>query len=293
MITSTVRWVRSGDDRLHVGTADGLRLGWYDLRTGVTQLLDPAPGAAAEVQACVDSYLAATSPLRGRPPVHTLATRPSAPRTRTNPDTKPAPEDLHDRLPGEQRRPARRSVGRDPAPPAVGGGRPPATRSAPRCATPTRRCSASSRWRACCGAWARGGTCCTPSPPRPARGWTTCSSAPAASSCCARPPTRERWSRSWAAWCARAVARCRMSACCDSSARRSPSGCGADLPVAVRGVVVVVGARSVRAEGLPPGLRCACHDGSADKRFLTPCLSSTRVPQTRGEPAGQRRYSGR
>ena len=112
MITSTVRWVRSGDDRLHVGTADGLRLGWYDLRTGVTQLLDPAPGAAAEVQACVDSYLAATSPLRGRPPVHTLATRPSAPRTRTNPDTKPAPEDLHDRLPGEQRRPARRrSVG--------------------------------------------------------------------------------------------------------------------------------------------------------------------------------------
>ena len=113
MITSTVRWVRSGDDRLHVGTADGLRLGWYDLRTGVTQLLDPAPGAAAEVQACVDSYL------------------------------------------------------------------------------------------------------------------------------------------------------------------------------------VVVGARSVRAEGLPPGLRCACHDGSADKRSLTPCLSSTRVPQTRGEPAGQRRYSGR
>lgn len=104
MIT-TVRWARGGDDRLHVSTTDGRRVGWYDLRTGATRLTDPGPGAAAELQAGVNSYAASTSPLRRRTPVPVLATRPAAPRTpRAGPAEVPGAartEDLRDRFAGE------------------------------------------------------------------------------------------------------------------------------------------------------------------------------------------------
>ena len=102
MVTSTVRWVRGGDDRLHVSTVDGRRVGWYDLRTGDTQLLDPDPAAAADVRAAVDAYLVTTSPLRRRPPVHTLATRLPAPRTARG--ATAGPRGRHDRPDDARRR---------------------------------------------------------------------------------------------------------------------------------------------------------------------------------------------
>ena len=60
--------------------ADGRRIGWYGLSTGTTQLVDPDPGAAAEVQAAVDAYAAATSPLRRRRVPGSPVSRVPAPR---------------------------------------------------------------------------------------------------------------------------------------------------------------------------------------------------------------------
>ncbi|MFC3689548.1 NERD domain-containing protein, partial [Aquipuribacter hungaricus] len=136
---TTLRPSPDADGRLVVRGTDGRRLGWYDLRTGATRLLDPAPGAAAEVQAAVDSWVAATSALRR--PVASFARAVPAPRgpladavppTARRPDPDAVPEDLHDRLPGEHlaralaaraaavpRAPRRPATGRDPLGPAL------------------------------------------------------------------------------------------------------------------------------------------------------------------------------
>ena len=102
--TTTVRSAHGDDDRLYVRGSDGRRIGWYDLGTGTTQLVDPDPGAAAEVQAAVDAYVAAASPLRRRPSPGSSLSRVPAPRAA--PTDRHAPpetfsEDLRDRFPGE------------------------------------------------------------------------------------------------------------------------------------------------------------------------------------------------
>jgi len=109
--TTTVRSGHGNDERLYVRGSDGRRIGWYDLSTGTTQLVDPDPGAAAEVQAAVDAYVAAASPLRRRPSPGSPLSMLPAPRTAPTDrhavsETRSAVsenrnEDLRDRFPGE------------------------------------------------------------------------------------------------------------------------------------------------------------------------------------------------
>jgi hypothetical protein len=62
--TTCVRWSRYGHDRLYVSAGDGRRLGWHDLRSGRTHL--EHPDAASDVSAAVAHFLRSGSPLRTR-----------------------------------------------------------------------------------------------------------------------------------------------------------------------------------------------------------------------------------
>ena len=260
MVTSTVRWARGGDDRLHVGTVDGRRLGWYDLRTGETQLLDPDPRAAAEMRAAVDAYLVTTSPLRRRPP--STPSPPGCPRP-----ARPATPSARASEPGHPGRrtcatgspastsPASCSTGSAPRPPAAGGP-PPATPSVRPCATPTRRSSASSRWAAPWPGSAPAGTCCTTCR-RPARSWLdhllVGPGGVVVLRTAAHPGETVRITGSLVRAGGRPVSHVRLlrsqaATVTERLRGRRPARC------LCAGVVVVVGARSVQATGLPAGV---------------------------------------
>lgn len=252
MATSTARWVRTGEDRLQVDAPDGHALGWYDLRTGTTQLLDPAPGAAAEVQAAVDCYVAATSPLRRRPPVHALATRLPAPRSRPVAEDA-VPEDLRDRLPGEHvtRLLVSRAVpgtrrwwpsARDPLGPAL--------RHAHEAALGQQQvghvlAGLAPAWRVLHAV------------PTSGRSWLdhllVGPGGVVVLRTAAHPGAVVSITGSLVRAGGRPVSHVRTLH--QQRATVTQRLRGADLPVAVRGVVVVVGARSVRAEGLPAGVQ--------------------------------------
>ena len=97
-VTTTVRSTRDGVDRLYVRGPGGRRIGWYDLRTGATQVVDPDPGAAAAVQAAVDAYVAVASPLRRRQPLAAVpAPRPAPLEGRGHPQDREHRTDRTDR----------------------------------------------------------------------------------------------------------------------------------------------------------------------------------------------------
>lgn len=105
--TTCVRWSRYGHDRLYVSAGDGRRLGWHDLRSGRTHLEDP--DAAPDVSAAVAHFLRSGSPLRTRRVAALVGVqrRPSPLERIPGPDAweadEPvvAEEDLADRLPAE------------------------------------------------------------------------------------------------------------------------------------------------------------------------------------------------
>lgn len=99
-----MRWSRYGHDRLYVSAADGRRLGWHDLRSGRTHLEDD--GAAADVSAAVGHFLRSGSPLRTRRVAALVAAQRGPSPLEQVPDgswepDEPAPEDLSQRRPAE------------------------------------------------------------------------------------------------------------------------------------------------------------------------------------------------
>lgn len=256
VVTSTVRWVRTGDDRLHVSAPDGRRLGWFDLRTGTAQVLDADPGAAEQVQAAVDEYVASTSPLRRRRPVQALATRAPAPRQdRTSPAVAgPGPEDLRDRLPGEHV--TRLLVGRARRPHAASRWWPsardplgPALRHAHQAALGQQQVAAvlaglGPAWHVLHAVPTSGCSWLDHLLVGPG-GVLVLRTA-------AHPGEAVRFQGSLVRAGGRPVSHVRLLR--QQTRTVTERLRGADLPVAVRGVVVVVGARSVRADDLPAGV---------------------------------------